>query len=400
MPERFKNAAIGLFIIASIVIIVSIILFLEPSIGDGKEKLNVRFTNVSGVNIGTHVTLAGKAVGEIEEINIVKNSRKGKSDEFGRVYFYQLVLKVDSAVQIYNTDEISIQTTGLLGEKSIAIIPKIAKKGVIPKLITHTIIYGDSIEPLENAIYQLGQLSEKIENMVVEVDNWFVENSDEIAFAVKSFGDAMKEIDQMIASINQNNVICSVKEATDEFTDNMRLFHHSLEEVNEKQIVSKFNTVLENSVDLTQSAKIIAQDIEQGKGTIGKLIKSDDFYLRLTAIMSKVDTLMNDVNHYGVLFQYDKHWQRIRTKRANLLQALDTPQEFKNYFEGEVDGITTALARISILINKAQTEEEKQKILQNNLFKKDFATLLRQVEDMLDTLKLYNEQLVEENPCN
>lgn len=138
-----------------------------------------------------------------------------------------------------------------------------------------------------------------------------------------------------------------------------------------------------------------------GKGSLGKIITSDDLYLRFVAIMSKVDTLMNDLNHYGLLFQYDKHWQRIRTKRANLLQALDTPEEFRSYYEQEMDGITTALSRISILLEKAKCPEDRQNILQNKPFQCDFADLLRKVEEMLDSLKLYNEQILEsDGTCN
>ena len=115
------------------------------------------------------------------------------------------------------------------------------------------------------------------------------------------------------------------------------------------------------------------------------------------AIMSKVDTLMNDINHYGLLFQYDKHWQRIRTKRANLLQALKSPKEFEDYFETEIDQITTSLGRISCLLEKAEIPQEREKIMSTPLFKNDFAKLLRQVEHLLDSIKLYNEQLMEIN---
>jgi phospholipid/cholesterol/gamma-HCH transport system substrate-binding protein len=395
MSDRYKNAAIGIFIVAAVVATIVVILFLEPSIGDGKEIIKVKFSNVAGVSVGTQVTLAGKAIGEVKKIDVVKNSRTGKTDELGRVYFYQLELKVDSSVQVFSSDEIVIQTTGLLGEKSIGIIPKAAKKGVIAKNITKTVIYGDSIEPLENAIYQLGQLSEKIEEMVANVDDWFVENSDEISDAVKSFGNAMKEIDIALETVNNNGLLSNIKEAAETFTQNMYLIQNALEEVQRKEMIGKVDSVLDNSINITDDIAIASKNISQGKGTIGKLINNDDLYLNLTAIMSKVDTMMNDINHYGFMFQYDKHWQRIRTKRANLLNALNTPSEFKNYYENEVDDITTSLARISMLIDKAQGEDKK-KVLESECFSHDFATLLRKVEEMLDTLKLYNEQLYED----
>ncbi|NGX35976.1 MAG: hypothetical protein K1000chlam1_00812, partial [Candidatus Anoxychlamydiales bacterium] len=119
MSDKLKNVLIGLFALMGITVIVGVTLFLQPSVGDGKKTLNVRFSNVSGISSGTRVTLAGKPIGEVFRITKVEDARKHKTDEFGRLYFYELKLKVDSSVDVYDTDVIAIQTTGLMGEKSI-----------------------------------------------------------------------------------------------------------------------------------------------------------------------------------------------------------------------------------------------------------------------------------------
>ena len=61
-----------------------------------------------------------------------------------------------------------------------------------------------------------------------------------------------------------------------------------------------------------------------------------------------MDTMMNDVNHYGVLFHLNKSWQRTRVKRISEMNALETPDSFKNYFQKEVDQINTSMARLSM----------------------------------------------------
>ena len=108
---------------------------------------------------------------------------------------------------------------------------------------------------------------------------------------------------------------------------------------------------------------------------------------------------MNDVNHYGLLFQYDKHWQRSRTKKANILKSLDTPREFRSYFEGEVDTITTSLGRLTELLDLAGPEK-KENCRDNEQFKQQFGTLIRSVQSLSESLKLYNEGLVTENTCS
>lgn len=406
MPDKVKNILIGIFVVTAIISSIYLILFLKPTIGDGEHILKVRFSNISGINIGTQVTLAGKPIGEVVDIKVVQSAREDPTDELGRVYFYQLTLKVDSSVEVYNTDEITIATTGLMGEKSVGIIPKAPKKGVIPKNVTNEIIYAQSIEPLENVMYQMSNLATKMEEAIGNIDVWFVENQDELSDAVKNFAGTMKEIENMVGSVNKEQLISSIKESVSNFSKNMQMISESLKEIQDREMIAKLDTILENFADASEYIKTdgtqiltnvnkITKDIADGKGTIGKFIKNDDFYLRMVAVLSKIDTLMNDVNHYGVLFQYDKNWQRIRTKRANILNALETPKEFKNYFESEVDCVTTSLSRISLLLQKAEDPKEKQKILSSAPFQKDFLDLLRQVEHLLDSLKLYNEQLNE-----
>ena len=79
--------------------------------------------------MGTRVTFAGKPVGEVVQINEVANAREETPDDTGRVFSINSRLKVDSSVEFYPTDEIAVRTTGLMGEKSVAILPKALPKG-------------------------------------------------------------------------------------------------------------------------------------------------------------------------------------------------------------------------------------------------------------------------------
>ncbi len=68
---------------------------------------------------------AGKPVGVVAAVNEISHARETQpSDELGRLYFYQLTLKIDSKVHVYSTDQITLQTSGLLGEISIGITPR------------------------------------------------------------------------------------------------------------------------------------------------------------------------------------------------------------------------------------------------------------------------------------
>lgn len=343
MTDQLKNIFIGLFVVAAVTIVVALILFLKPTVGDGKKSLHVRFANIAGINQGTRVTFAGKPVGEVLTIQEIENAREASVDRLGKVYFYELTLKVDSSVRIYNSDEVAIRTTGLMGEKSIAILPKVAAHGAKIQEITEEIIYANSVDPLENTFNQLAKVAGRIDKTVEHLDEWFGRNQEHLTEAITSFDTSMKNANQVL-------------------------------------------------VDLQK----VTKDLSKEDSTIGRLLNSDDLYLRVSSLFGKVETLMNDLNHYGLLFQYDKKWQRSRTKRANLLKSLESPRDFRQFFETEVDTITTSLGRLTELLGRAEEDSEREKIVQSEMFRQQLAALLRQAQSLTDSIRLYNEGLMQE----
>jgi len=395
MIDYMKNTLIGLFVVVACALIVGMVMFLEPSVGDGKETLVVRFSNINGLSVGTRVMFAGKPVGEITAIEQIPHAREQPTDELGQVYFYQLILHIDSSVRVYNTDEISVQTSGLLGEKSIAIIPRAPPKGVKPTLISSkTPVYAESVDPLESAFNELSQLSDKVEETLDKVIAWIDQNGHELGAAIRSFDDAMTEATTTLSTINQTDLISDVKVSVQNFSSAMKDVHYSLEQMTEDDVFRNLGVTMRNMKTASRSIDIATSQIAEGKGTIGHLLMDNESYLQVTAVLSKVNTLMNDVNHYGVLFNLNKEWQRTRIKQVTALNALKTPQNFQNYFSKEVDLINTSMSRLSMLVNRAEDSPEREKIFESNHFKRDFADLLHSAEALYDNVRLYNEQLM------
>ena len=395
MIDYMKNTLIGLFVVVACGLIIGIILFLEPSVGDGGETLIVRFSNINGITVGTRVMFAGRPVGEVVSIEQIPHAREQPTDELGQVYFYQLTLHIDSSVHVYNTDEITVQTSGLLGEKSIAIIPRSPPRGVKPKLVTaNTPIYAESIDPIESAFNELAQLSDKVEETLDKIIAWIDQNGHELGAAIRSFDDAMSEASMTLSDINTNHLVEEVQFGIQKFALAMQGIEYAIEQMNEDNVFSHLGTILENIKNTSFSLDYITNYFAGGKGTLGKLFMQDETYLRLTAILSKINTLMNDVNHYGVFFNLNKQWQRTRLKQVAFLNALSSPQSFQDYFTKQVDLINTSMSRLSMLVKKAEYSPESEAIFKNALFQKDFAELLREAETLYDNLRLYNQQFL------
>lgn len=387
---------IGLFVVMACGLIIGMILFVEPSIGDNKQTLFIRFSNINGINIGTRVTFAGKPIGEIVAINTIPNARNQPTDELGQLYYYQLTAHIDSHIKVYTTDNISIQTTGLLGERSVVIMPKYPPQGTQPKLATmQTPLYGNSVDTIESAFHEIGSLSDKVGDVIDNINTWIDENGVAIGDAVRSFDRAMDELGTTLTSVNQQGIVSDVQTTLTSFTSTSESINQAFTTLNDSDTFENAAATVAQLKTSSVYLDNILKDINSGRGTVGKLINYDDFYLKLMSIFSKVDTTMNDINHYGILFNMNKQWQKTREKRANMLSALKTPQEFKEYFETEIDQINTAMTRLSILIEKAEQTPEKQQILKSTLFKKDFADLLRRSIELTDSIKMYNQELNE-----
>ncbi|MGL5263429.1 MAG: MlaD family protein [Candidatus Rhabdochlamydia sp.] len=396
MGEQTKSVLIGVFVIVACALLIWMVAFLKPSVGDGKQILYVRFSNIDRINVGTRVLFAGKPVGEVTSIEEIQSARqKPLSDLLQRLYYYQLVLKIDSKVKVYDTDEVMVQTAGLLGERSIAIIPKVPPKGTIPRLISNQPIYADSVDPIESTFIELKDTFADVQRKIDAFSSWFFANQQSFINAADSFSNAMIQAKSTFQELEDQQIIDETKIALNNFSCVASQISDAIEQLNANNSFDNAGVAIAHIKNTAESVDHLSYDLEQGKGTLGKLFKQDDAYWRLTTILGKADTMMNDINHYGLLFNSNKSWQRQRAQRICLMNSLDTPLGFKEYFSTEIDQVNTSMARISMLIDKVKYNPQKQEILDDSQFQEEFMELMRQVEDLINDLRLYNEELIQ-----
>jgi len=458
MTEEAKNILIGMFIIVACTIFVYVLLFLHPSTGDAAKIVRVRFANINKVSVGTRVTLAGRPIGEVIKISTVQQARTDRELDRGPVYLYELTLGIDSYAIIYDSDRIAIHTAGLLGERSIAIIPQRRTNGVPSREIgANDILYAQDDNSVEETISGIGALTKKAEKTLEGVIDLMDNNNEDLNRTLKSFHNSLGQLEQTLKRANDLEMIDSIDEAfqnvsktADQFYAQLKIMNqHGLWEntsalaenlqditkaMNQPETISNivyrldelseglvrledlvtsswgkvdrtlddFSLAAENTRKISEDSISIADQLRQtseaigkGEGTLGKIVADEGLYLRGVSILNKIETLMDDVNHYGLLFHLDRGWQRQRTKKMNELHELKTASEFRNYFEEEIDLITTALSRVTMLMQHAQTQHVDNELMENRDFTKVFADLLRKVEGLEASLKLYNQRLIQ-----
>lgn len=378
MGDQAKNILIGIFVIAAFAILTFMLLFLHPTVGDDGKKLTFRFSDVDKVNPGTRVTYGGKPVGEVTAIREVIDPNNPRKTINGYVYLYEVDAVVDSKVRIYNSDNVSLRTSGLLGEKSVAITPLPPRPDQVLKEIDTEVIFANESGSVEETLKEFKELSDKFEDTLDAILTFFKDvNKSNL---VGKTTETIENIRDITAAVNNKEKLEGILNNVYTLSDN---------------VIGTFKGVDE----VIAMADEIVGKTAKGEGTVGRLIMKDDAYLRLNSLLSKAETLMDDINHYGLLFSSDKNWQRTRARRANLLYRLESPQEFRNYFNDEVNEITTALSRVNNVMENTSCLPCYDQLADDCEFKKVLAELIRRVKMLEESIQMYNTQLMNVETC-
>ena len=348
MNSHLKTMMIGLFLMSACAVAVGLILYIEPQVGDGKQQLHVLMANVQNINPGTRVLLAGFPIGDVGKIQRLDNPDPHLVDKQDKPYMFILGLNVDSHVPIYTNYTFGIDTFGLLGEKVINIQPTLPPEGKTPILLTASdTVYGSSEDMFQIAFHQLSEVAEKAGAAIDLVSDWIKKHGQEIADAINEFGAAMDEFREFLCTVNESSIVSDIESIT--------------------------------------------HQISSGKGTIGKIIMRDDLYLQTSTLLSRANTLMSDLNNYGLLFQNNSRWKRQRSAQAAKMSELACPDDYIRYFQNQLDMINGALGRLDQSFDKMQCSPD----MAQEGYLKAWRTFANDVSQLSESIELLQKSIVD-----
>lgn len=114
MNQSKLELLVGFFVLLGIAAIgyLAIKLGSGALLGGGTYELEARFANAGGLNSGSSVMLAGVAVGRVEDIDI-------DPEDYSAI----ATMRVRSTIEFSTDTMASIKTTGLIGDKYVALAP-------------------------------------------------------------------------------------------------------------------------------------------------------------------------------------------------------------------------------------------------------------------------------------
>jgi phospholipid/cholesterol/gamma-HCH transport system substrate-binding protein len=276
----------------------------------------VSFKNVTGIDKKSRVRVAGVDVGYVEDIEL--------SD--GRA---RLKLRINPNVKLYSDSTATIKTVGLLGERYLEL-----GVGHTPPPLEDGDTIKNVIEPVDvdDLMRSLASLSEDISSVMANVNKVLspeqIEQFKETVAAIRGLAlnadtavkvndlklrRALDDADRLI--VRMDNLVASNKDEVNELVANLKEFSDTLKRESPalfsdirdtskeiKGLVTETRPAIENMV---KKADKITSDIEEGKGTLGKLLKDESLYKNLTGAAESVQTTLGAINRFRTFINFE-----------------------------------------------------------------------------------------------
>jgi phospholipid/cholesterol/gamma-HCH transport system substrate-binding protein len=293
-PARL--AGVGVFVIGGLLLF-TVGLFM---IGDRqmafarKFTLYTEFTKITGLQKGTIVRVSGAKAGSVRDIQVPL--RPGSR--------FRVKLEVTEDLHpIVRADSLaSIQTEGLVGGTYLAIGAGTAAAAPLPENATIP-----SQEPFE------------------------------IADLMKQMGETVKKVNETIDLL------------AGDVLDTIQAIQDTVENANQlvTDVSDDVKTMATAGGRITKDAAEIADNIRNGKGTLGKLLNDDELYRHITAVAQRAEQIATDARH--VVEEARKAVQGLQSKNgpiqnitaitANMTQTLDQARAAMTGFAENMDAL-------------------------------------------------------------
>ncbi|RZJ64769.1 MAG: MCE family protein [Flavobacterium sp.] len=260
----------------------------------GRDLLNsyrtfyVVYTDVEGLSPSAPVTLNGLVVGKVTGIKFI--------DQAGNL---EIEMQVKTDFPISKTSHATLYEPGLLGGKQIAIIPDLKNttiaedgdhlvSGLKPGMLS---VVGEKLSPLQAKVEATVVTADSLLN---NLNNIFDRRTQEnLQATIADLSQTMKQFNQ--ASHSLNGIIAGNKSKIDGTMSNLNLASSNFVKISDS--LNKANlgeTVRKLEKSLANVDKIL-NDVESGKGTIGKLLKDEGMYNNLNDASKELKELIADV---------------------------------------------------------------------------------------------------------
>jgi len=284
-----KEVKTGILTVSAILLFIYGYSFIKGSdIFDSSRIFYVSYQNVEGLDNSARVTINGLAVGKVKSINLVNK-------EGGLIVSFS----VDREFNFSRNSIVRIYSSSLIGGKQLAIIldnetNNIAKsgdtlRGEIEKGMLEVMTGG--LKPLEQKVLTtLSNLDSLVLNLTDVLDDETRLNLKESIVSLNQTMNSFKE-----ASGNLNSLIKTNKEKLNNTFANLEIASENFAKLSDSLAQIETGKMVKDLENILSRFNSILEGIEDGKGSIGKLLKDDKLYDNLEGASKQLELLLEDM---------------------------------------------------------------------------------------------------------
>lgn len=252
------------------------------------KTLYVEYDNVEGLALSSPVTLNGFIIGKVDKITLKNDTGK-----------LLVEMQIKSDFPITQKSLAQMYSGSLMGGKQIAIIPN-AKTSALAN-------DGDFLLP-DNKLGITEQLSGQIEPVKVKLEK-LLDNANIMVDGLNSTLDAKtrQNLQQSLASLNEtmaqfkeiskstNSLVAENKAKLNSTLTNVDKASANFSKISDSLSKIQLNRTVKKLENTLTNVNAIMADVEQGKGTMGKLMKDEALYNNFAKTSKELELLLQDL---------------------------------------------------------------------------------------------------------
>ena len=249
------------------------------------------YNEVEGLVPGAKVTINGLSVGKISEIDFLPNSTK-----------ILITMKIRDELIFSTSSTALLYETGLIGGMAVAIKPVFDSEN---KIISGDTLASEVKPGLTELINrQIEPLQAKISSMLSSADSLFIgvsnvlDNNTQLNLksTLQNLSNTTQNLNEASSSLikilddNQNYINTTFNNFSDT-SANLKSITDSISEANISLTMRELN-------ETVKGLNLIVSSIENGKGTLGKIVNDESLYESLMDASDELESLLSDLKNH------------------------------------------------------------------------------------------------------
>ena len=302
MNKKHLAEKVGLFAFVCLVLLGALLVMFSKGVTKFEHSYQIRLhsTDAGGIKPGANVLLAGYAIGNVSDLLLAED---GES--------VTLLLKIREQYRIRSSAVFAMEQAGFLGDQFVAVYP--GKDKAAPYLEPGAEVNCPPPFNLQETAREAGglikRLDDTVDNLnsaVTDVRRWVLTErtltnlagSSDNLYTMTERG--LKTLDSVDAIIAENGPKVGIS------ASNFVSFSSQLSTLAENfgDVIStnsgQLTIAMKNISSATESLKLLADDLQSGKGLIGTLIKDETLAKNFQALAANLSVTSSNLNQRGI----------------------------------------------------------------------------------------------------